>query len=47
MSTTRRRLAQLRQAGFVDVDRWSAFGEVYQQQLLAALRNDPQVTELQ
>ncbi len=47
MSTEKERFAQLRQAGFVDVDKWSAFGEVYQQQLLAALRNDPQVTELQ
>ncbi len=46
MSTTaKERLEQLRQAGFVDVDKWKYFFEK-QQQLLAVLRNDPQATEL-
>ncbi len=46
MSTEKERFAQLRQAGFVDVHKWKEFGEVYQQQLLAVLRNDPQATRL-
>ncbi len=53
MSTEEERFAQLRQAGFVDVDKWKwqvAGGfpgpEVQQQQLLGVLRNDPQVTWL-
>ncbi len=40
------RLEQLRQAGFVDVDKWKYFDGSLQQQLLAVLRNDPQATEL-
>jgi hypothetical protein len=52
MSTEAERFAQLRQMGFVDVDKWqwSAHGlteaEEQQQQLLAVLRNEPQATEL-
>ncbi len=46
------RFHQLRQAGFVDVDKWkwAIFGrsteEEQQQQLLPVLRNDPQATVL-
>ncbi len=52
MSTQEERFAQLRQKGFVDVDKWNwgAFGyataEDQQQQLLAVLRNDPEATVL-
>ncbi len=47
MSTTRKRLAQLRQMGFVDAENWTDFGARKQRELLAVLRNDPQATELQ
>jgi hypothetical protein len=51
MSTEEERFAQLRQMGFVDVDKWDNdwYGdpEQYQQQLLGVLRNDPQATELE
>ncbi len=43
MSAEAERFEQLRQQGFVDVDKWNYFDE---QRLLAVLRNDPQVTEL-
>ncbi len=46
MSTKAERFAQLRQKGFVDVDKWKIFGEDLQQQLLGVLRNDPQTTVL-
>ncbi len=46
MSTEEERFAQLRQAGFVDVDKWEGFNEWEQQRLLAVLRNDPQATKL-
>ncbi len=51
MSTEEERLEQLRQAGFVDVDKWNweyFLDRAPQQQLvLAVLRDDPQATELQ
>ncbi len=48
MSTTEaERFAQLRQMGFVDVDKWERFGKDKRQQLLAVVRNDPQATELE
>jgi hypothetical protein len=46
MSTKEERFAQLRQKGFVDVDKWKGFGEDQQQQLLDVLRNHPQTTVL-
>ncbi len=48
MSTEEERLEQLRQAGFVDVDKWSKtwFDEDKQQRLLDVLRNDPQAHSL-
>ncbi len=46
MRATRKRLVQLQQMGFVDVDKWSAFGEAQEQLLLGVLRNDPQATVL-
>ncbi len=46
MSTEAERLEQLRQKGFVDVDKWKYFDEDGQQQLLALLCNDPQATVL-
>ncbi len=45
-STKRTRFAQLRQAGFVDVDKWWMFSEGQQQLLLGVLRNDPRATVL-
>ncbi len=52
MSTKEERFAQLRQKGFVEVDKWN-WGRIYginseqqQHQLLAVLRNDRQATEL-
>ncbi len=47
MSTEAERFEQLRQAGFVNVDKWKGFVHVHQlQQLLALLRSDPQATQL-
>ncbi len=42
------RFAQLKQLGFVTVDRWNKdyFGERTQRQLLTTLRNESQATEL-
>ncbi len=45
--TREERLEQLRQMGFVDVDKWRWFDKEQQQLLLAVLRNDPQVTKLE
>ncbi len=48
MSAQEKRFAQLRQMGFVNVDKWE-WGYSYekkQQNLLAVLRNDPQATRL-
>ncbi len=55
MSREEERFAQLRQKGFVDVDKWSCFDEDQQllfdedqqQELLAVLRNDQQATVLE
>ncbi len=47
MSTKVEWFEQLRQAGFVDVDKWKAFDEYSQRRLLAVLRSDPRATELE
>ncbi len=47
MSTEYERFDELRQAGFVNVDKWKEFDEKKQLQLLAVLRNDPQATVLE
>ncbi len=49
MSREAERLVQLRQMGFADVDQWNwdTYGELHQRQLLAVVRNDPWITELE